>query len=221
VETTIRENCSTGKLAFYEMLHYISFVLQDAPHHSQSHYVPINIEDDEMSYVSSCMSSHSSFNSHDYQESLLNKSPFPPPYSPVLYSDVHSDIDMSPSSSSVIDEGCEISIASKSSTPPPLIPSTQELVNFNIRGDNIDKDLIPSTQEVVDFKIGGDNIDKDVKPRFMRIDRQTRSLHYFNVIAVRDRIDCSHLPDTEQKPMELPLNAFFPCSTDYVFEKSL
>ena len=39
------------------------------------------------------------------------------------------------------------------------------------------------------FKIIGDNLDKNVKPRDMRIDFQTRSLHYFHACAVQDRID--------------------------------
>ena len=37
----------------------------------------------------------------------------------------------------------------------------------------------------------GDNIDKNVKPRFMRIDKRTKSLHYFNSYAVKDRVDSS------------------------------
>lgn len=43
------------------------------------------------------------------------------------------------------------------------------------------------------FKCVGDNIDKNVKPRFMRTDKRTRSLHFFNAYAVQDRVDCSNL----------------------------
>ena len=42
-------------------------------------------------------------------------------------------------------------------------------------------------------KIVGDNLDQDVKPRFMRLDRPTRSLHYFNLYAVRDIINLMSL----------------------------
>lgn len=42
------------------------------------------------------------------------------------------------------------------------------------------------------FKLVGDNVDKNVKPRNMHSDRQTQSLHFFNVYAVADRIDLSH-----------------------------
>lgn len=48
------------------------------------------------------------------------------------------------------------------------------------------------------FKIVGDNIDKTVKPRDMRSDRQTKSLHYFHLYAVRDRIDASSLSEEPQ-----------------------
>lgn len=45
------------------------------------------------------------------------------------------------------------------------------------------------------YKIVGDNIDKVVKPRYMRVDHQSKSLHYFHSYAVRDRIDFSQLSD--------------------------
>ena len=43
------------------------------------------------------------------------------------------------------------------------------------------------------FKCVGDNIDKNVKPRYMRTDTKTRSLHFFNAYAVQDRVNCSNL----------------------------
>ena len=36
-------------------------------------------------------------------------------------------------------------------------------------------------------------IDKNIKPRDMRINNQTKSLHYFHVFAVKGRINFSHL----------------------------
>ncbi len=45
------------------------------------------------------------------------------------------------------------------------------------------------------FKLVGDNIDKEVKPRDMRSDHQTKSLHYFHSYAVLDRIDLSGVSD--------------------------
>ena len=41
------------------------------------------------------------------------------------------------------------------------------------------------------FKLVGDNLDKTVKPRYMRMNRQNRSLNYFHAFAVKDRIDLS------------------------------
>ena len=38
-----------------------------------------------------------------------------------------------------------------------------------------------------------DNVDKNVKPRDMRLNSQTTSLHYFHTYAVKDRICFSHL----------------------------
>ena len=45
------------------------------------------------------------------------------------------------------------------------------------------------------YKIVGDNIDKFVRPRFMQYDSQSRSLHFFNHCAVKDRIDIHDLSD--------------------------
>ncbi len=51
-----------------------------------------------------------------------------------------------------------------------------------------------STEDVsvtAGFKVVFDNIDMNVKPRYMRGDFQTRSLHYVNAYAVKDRINFS------------------------------
>ena len=53
---------------------------------------------------------------------------------------------------------------------------------------------VPSVEEEMSahsqlsFKLIGDNIDKNVKPRHMCINHRTKSLHYFNVFAVQDRV---------------------------------
>ena len=49
-------------------------------------------------------------------------------------------------------------------------------------------------------KIVGDNIDKYVEPRDMTADAQASTLHYFNMCAVRDRLDTSQLPDSPLLP---------------------
>lgn len=50
---------------------------------------------------------------------------------------------------------------------------------------------VPASPNWCGFKVVGDNLDKNVKPRYMRIDKRTQSLHYFNAYAVKDRVDCS------------------------------
>ena len=46
------------------------------------------------------------------------------------------------------------------------------------------------------YKVVGDNIDKNVKPRYLRINKRTQSLHYFNSYAVKDHIKVSCQQDT-------------------------
>ena len=58
-----------------------------------------------------------------------------------------------------------------------------------------------------------DNIDKNVKPRYMRSDSQTLSLHYVQVYGVKDRIDYSSFSD--DKPAQLNLYSVLPDTTDY------
>lgn len=43
------------------------------------------------------------------------------------------------------------------------------------------------------MKLVGDNIDDNVKPRYMRSDNQTKSLHYFHVYAVADRVNAKQM----------------------------
>ena len=54
----------------------------------------------------------------------------------------------------------------------------------------------------------------------MRCDLQTKSLHYFNVYAVCDRIDSSQLAEIHQTPPKLQLSDFLPSSEDYVVLKT-
>ncbi len=55
--------------------------------------------------------------------------------------------------------------------------------------------LMPTDESPKTFKIVMDNIDKRIKPNDMRMDNQTRSLHYVHKYAVRDRIDLSSFDD--------------------------
>ena len=66
------------------------------------------------------------------------------------------------------------------------------------------------------FKIVGDNIDKEVKPRHMRSDNQTRSLHYFHSYAVRDRLNLDSYDDNPSAPDQssIDLELLLPSSDD-------
>lgn len=57
-----------------------------------------------------------------------------------------------------------------------------------------------SIQKPNSFKLVGDNIDKQVSPRYVRSDCQKKSLHYFHVFAVLDRISFTHLSDSLPLP---------------------
>ena len=63
------------------------------------------------------------------------------------------------------------------------------------------------------YKLVFDNIDKTIKPRFMTQDSQTKTLHYVQAYAVKDRIDYSSVGD-EQKNVT-NLYKILPDSQDY------
>ncbi len=66
-------------------------------------------------------------------------------------------------------------------------------------------------------RIVGDNIDKNVKPRDVRMDSQTVSLHYYHSYALRDRIDLSSFDDSSSSPdiSEIDFSKFLPSSQDH------
>ena len=87
-------------------------------------------------------------------------------------------------------------------------------------GDVEDTSLqsIPTTQWY-GFKLVGDNLDKDVKPRYVRVDQQTKSLHFFHYYAVRDRIDLSSFsnnpnPHLDLTVSDLPFETLLPSASD-------
>ncbi len=51
----------------------------------------------------------------------------------------------------------------------------------------------------------------------MRVDHQSQSLHYFNVYAVQDRVDLSHLSNESRiiDPDEVDFSKFVPLAEDY------
>eukprot|EP00731_Ephydatia_muelleri_P025442 Em0017g525a len=66
------------------------------------------------------------------------------------------------------------------------------------------------------FKLIGDNIDKNIKPRDMRINNQTESLHYFHEFAVKDRINFSDITNNAELvfPDDIDYSVFYPNDDD-------
>lgn len=73
-----------------------------------------------------------------------------------------------------------------------------------------------STEAFPTYKLVGDNLDKYVKPREMRSDVQSRMLNYFNVIAVRNRVDGSQLDDRPSipDPSSIDVESMLPKAND-------
>ena len=59
-----------------------------------------------------------------------------------------------------------------------------------------------------------DNIDKNVRPREMRLDSQTESLHYMHLYSVRDRVNFSSLSNTP-KNNDISIYDILPTAEDY------
>ena len=87
--------------------------------------------------------------------------------------------------------------------PPVSTSQVQPAELMQQMSEEIESDLHPQNQSVKGVKLVGDNIDRTVRPRQQRLNQQTQSLHYFNTMAVQDRIDISNLSDECKTPTEL------------------
>ena len=67
--------------------------------------------------------------------------------------------------------------------PPEVLLEYQDVVE------------VPKLKCELGFKICGDNIDKNVNSRYLRLERQNTSLHYFHMFAVQNRINFSEQND--------------------------
>lgn len=73
----------------------------------------------------------------------------------------------------------------------PIMPNTL-IESSNVPHDDSQMDTCVSVASNWDgFKLVGDNIDYHIKPRFMTTDRQSSSVHCFNSVAIKDRINFS------------------------------
>ena len=126
----------------------------------------------------------------------------PPAFSPLRGT-------LTTSTSSQLSEGDEQTDQSNSQSQDQLNP---QLLNpdLQVTQRQPEKDANPDSnaQAWRGFKIVGDNIDKTIRPRRQRYDQQTKSLHYFNIMAVQDRIDLSKFSDEKSS---LHLSIYFRC----------
>ena len=56
------------------------------------------------------------------------------------------------------------------------------------------------------FKIVGDNVDKNFRPSTQRHDNKTKSMHWFHLYAVKDRIDLSSYSDCTSNLATIDVN---------------
>lgn len=137
--------------------------------------------------------SFSSINNDVYPESSssspdaqsFHNSPTAPPYSPLTESTSRSSEE-----NPVILKPDQMSTSQGSPSQGTSLPKQNPLASSS-----------PDEQanmpiSCTGYKLVGDNIDKTVKPRYMRSDRQTQSLHYFHLYAVKDRVNSCALSDS-------------------------
>ena len=83
-----------------------------------------------------------------------------------------------------------------------------------LKSPALDGNSQQQSSQVKGVKIVGDNVDKNVKTRFMRIDRQGKSLHYFHCYATQDRFDLSMPEDYPDVPTNPKLEDLLPSKSD-------
>lgn len=99
-------------------------------------------------------------------------------------------------------------------SPVVSMSSTDSSTSFSEAEESVTPQI--HSGHMAAFKIVGDNIDKTVRPRDMRLDRQSRSLHYFNSYAVKDRVDFSSLEDNPILPslQDIDVSSLLPTEVD-------
>lgn len=72
-----------------------------------------------------------------------------------------------------------------------------------------------SKPDIPSYQIIGDNLDLDVKVRHMDSENKNKSFHWFNLVAFKDQVSGSHLPDVHEKTLDdVPISAFLPSKED-------
>lgn len=77
-----------------------------------------------------------------------------------------------------------------------------------------------SKPDIPSYQIIGDNLDLDVKVRHMDSENKNKSFHWFNLVAFKDQVSGSHLPDVHEKTLDdVPISAFLPSKEDMLHLK--
>ena len=128
-------------------------------------------------------------------------------------------------------EGLSSDSAAETEVPSPIAPPFSPIVTMSSlmstdsssEGNGNHQNVTKPAPRMKTYKLVGDNIDKTIKPRDMRIDSQTRSLHYFHTYAVRDRIDVTHLDDEPSLPSmdDIEVTTVLPTEQDQKVMKGL
>ena len=170
------------------------------------------VESSSSSHAPSCPSSNSSVTETSTQvlssplAQSVSSSPVAPPFSPLLGSLPNPSPVSTPSS-----DRLDIPV-----TPPQ---SVNNLITTSSPQTLMAIDLEHSVcTQCVGYKLVGDNIDRKVKSRYMRSERQTKSLHYFHSYAIRDRVSLTGLSDIPpfipQRPYEDLVRKLLPSKDD-------
>ena len=122
------------------------------------------------------------------------------PGNPLIATELDDDSSSAPSVEppTYSDISAESSSSAQSTSSSPDDSSSTDLSVTDVFGHDIS--FAPTTASLPTLKLVGDNLDKDIKPRDMREDNQTQSLHYFHVYGVRDRIDLTNYDDQQPIP---------------------
>ena len=100
------------------------------------------------------------------------------------------------------------------------VPEQEQTPALKSPAQDDTSDSQQQANEVKGVKIVGDNVDKTVKTRFMRIDRQGKSLHYFHCYATQDRFDLTMPEDYPEVPTNPKLEDLLPSKSDITEMKS-
>ena len=127
-----------------------------------------------------------------------------------------SSISVSPDFTAEPNQTCQVSVIESSvSTTAPVMASVSAQLSSAL-GDVSVSSSSQHTTQLQGFRLVADNIDKTVKPRYMRLNSQSSSLHFCHVYAVKDRINFGDLSSNATLIDRTTINItqFLPTSED-------